>query len=113
VVGPLNEVLPRSMSSNRLRSTALSVRDAQGKINEKTTFDSSDFAAPSSFYAGGSEQIRRLVDLLGKIAQAKEGHTGSDRARLAAYPEAGGLFSSQVAEGYRLYSYPYLASAAR
>ena len=60
-----------------------------GKIDENTTFDSTDFRniAPR-FTPEARKANQALVDLLGTIADAEEGDAGPDRARLAAGAEA-------------------------
>ena len=60
-----------------------------GKIDENTTFDSSDFRSTlPRFTPEALKANQALVDLLGRIAEAEEGDTGPDRPRLAARPEA-------------------------
>ena len=60
-----------------------------GKIDEKTTFDSSDFRnIVPRFTPEARKANQALVDLLGEIAAAEEGDAGPDRARLAAGAEA-------------------------
>ena len=59
-----------------------------GKIDENTTFDSSDFRnIVPRFTPEARKANQALVDLLGGIA-AEAGDTGPDRARLAAGAEA-------------------------
>ena len=60
-----------------------------GKIDENTKFDSSDFRSTlPRFTPEALKANQALINLLGSIAEAEEGDTGSDRARLAACPEA-------------------------
>jgi aryl-alcohol dehydrogenase-like predicted oxidoreductase len=60
-----------------------------GKIDENTTFDSSDFRnIVPRFTPEARKANQALVDLLGKIGERKKGDTRSDSARLAAGPEA-------------------------
>ena len=60
-----------------------------GKIDENTTFDSTDFRnTVPRFTPEARKANQALVDLLGEIAAAEEGDAGPDRARLAARPEA-------------------------
>ena len=60
-----------------------------GKIDESTTFDSSDFRnILPRFTPEARKANQALVDLLGEIAERKEATPGPDRARLAARPEA-------------------------
>ena len=59
-----------------------------GKINEDTKFDSTDFRnIVPRFTPEARKANQAVVDLIGEIA-TKEGDAGSDRARLAAGPEA-------------------------
>ena len=60
-----------------------------GKIDETTTFDSTDFRnIVPRFTPEARKANQALVDLLGTIARTQEGDPGADRARLAAGPEA-------------------------
>ena len=60
-----------------------------GKIDENTTFDSTDFRnIVPRFTPEARKANQALVDLLGEIAQTQEGDAGPDRARLAAGAEA-------------------------
>ena len=60
-----------------------------GKIDENTTFDSSDFRSTlPRFTPEALKANQALVDLLGSIGRTEEGDTRPDRARLAAGPEA-------------------------
>ena len=60
-----------------------------GKIDESTTFDSSDFRnIVPRFTPEARKANQALVDLLGQDRRAEEGDAGPDRARLAARPEA-------------------------
>ena len=60
-----------------------------GKIDENTTFDSSDFRSTlPRFTPEALKANQALVDLLGSIARTKAGDTRADRARLAAGSEA-------------------------
>ena len=60
-----------------------------GKINENTTFDSSDFRnILPRFTPEARKANQALVDLLGTDRRTEEGDTCSDRARVAACPEA-------------------------
>ncbi len=60
-----------------------------GKIDENTKFDSTDFRNTLPRFTPEARKANQaLVDLLGKIAEAEEGDACSDRARLAACPEA-------------------------
>ena len=60
-----------------------------GKIDENTTFDSSDFRSIlPRFTPEALKANQALIDLLGNIGAAEEGDPGSDRAGVAACPEA-------------------------
>ena len=60
-----------------------------GKIDENAKFDSSDFRSTlPRFTPDALKANQALIDLLAGIAEAEEGDTGSDRARVAAGPEA-------------------------
>ena len=60
-----------------------------GKIDENTTFDSTDFRSTlPRFTPEALKANQAMVDLLGKIAERKQADAGSDRAGLAAGPEA-------------------------
>ena len=60
-----------------------------GKIDENTKFDSSDFRNTlPRFTPEALKANQALVDLLGQHRGTEEGDTCSDRARLAAGPEA-------------------------
>ena len=60
-----------------------------GKIDEHTTFDSTDFRnVVPRFTPENRKANQALVDLLTAIAAAEEGDAGADRARLAAGAEA-------------------------
>ena len=60
-----------------------------GKIDENTTFDSTDFRNTVPRFAPEARKANQaLVDLLGRDRGAEEGDAGPDRARLAARPEA-------------------------
>ena len=60
-----------------------------GKIDENTTFDSTDFRSTLPRFTPEARKANQaLVDLLGAIAAAEEGDAGPDRARLAAGAEA-------------------------
>ena len=60
-----------------------------GKINENTTFDSSDFRSTlPRFTPEALKANQALIDLLGSIAEAEEGDSCSDRTRLAAGAKA-------------------------
>ena len=60
-----------------------------GKMDENTTFDSTDFRSTlPRFTPEALKANQALVDLLGRIAAAEEGDTGPDRAGLAAGPKA-------------------------
>ena len=60
-----------------------------GKIDENTTFDSTDFRnTVPRFTPEARKANRALVDLLGSIAAAQERDARPDRARLAPGPEA-------------------------
>ena len=60
-----------------------------GKIDENTTFDSSDFRnIVPRFTPEARKANLALVDLLAQDRRTEEGDTCSDRARLAACPEA-------------------------
>ena len=60
-----------------------------GKIDENTTFDSSDFRnIVPRFTPEARKANQALVDLLGSIAARQEGDAGADCAGLAAGPEA-------------------------
>ena len=60
-----------------------------GKIDENTTFDSSDFRnIVPRFTPEARKANQALVDLLGQDRRTEEGDTCSDCARLAACPEA-------------------------
>ena len=60
-----------------------------GKIDENTTFDSSDFRNIGPRFTPEARKANQaLVDLLGRGRRAKEGDTRSNRACLAARPEA-------------------------
>ena len=60
-----------------------------GKIDENTKFDSSDFRSTlPRFTPEALKANQALIDLLGSIGATEEGDTCSDRARLAAGPEA-------------------------
>ena len=60
-----------------------------GKIDENTTFDSSDFRNTLPRFTPEARKANQaLVDLLGRIARTEEGDTGPDRARVAPGPEA-------------------------
>ena len=60
-----------------------------GKIDENTTFDSTDFRTTLPRFTPEARKANQaLVDLLGKHRRTEEGDTCPDRARLAAGPEA-------------------------
>ena len=60
-----------------------------GKMDENTTFDSSDFRSTlPRFTPEALKANQALIDLLGKIGGTEEGDTRSDRAGVAAGPEA-------------------------
>ena len=60
-----------------------------GKIDENTSFDSTDFRnTVPRFDPENRKANQALVDLLGRIASEEAGDAGADRARLAARPEA-------------------------
>ena len=60
-----------------------------GKIDENAKFDSSDFRSTlPRFTPEALKANQALIDLLGSIGGTEEGDTCSDRARLAAGPEA-------------------------
>ena len=60
-----------------------------GKIDENAKFDSSDFRSTlPRFTPEALKANQALIDLLGQHRGTEEGDTGSDRARLAAGPEA-------------------------
>ncbi len=60
-----------------------------GKIDENAKFDSTDFRSTlPRFTPEALKANQALIDLLGEHRRTKEGDTGSDRARLAAGPEA-------------------------
>ena len=60
-----------------------------GKINENTTFDSTDFRNTLPRFTPEARKANQaLVDLLRDIGRRKNATPGSDRARLAARPEA-------------------------
>ena len=60
-----------------------------GKIDENTTFDSTDFRAILPRFAPEARKANQaLVDLLADIGERQERHTGADRARLVAGAEA-------------------------
>ena len=60
-----------------------------GKIDENTTFDSSDFRSTlPRFTPEALKANQALIDLLGAIAQAEERDSRSDRTRLAARAKA-------------------------
>ena len=60
-----------------------------GKIDENTTFDSTDFRSTlPRFTPEALKANQALVDLLGQHREAEEGDARPDRARLAARPEA-------------------------
>ena len=59
-----------------------------GRMNENTTFDSSDFRSTLPRFTPEARKANQaLVDLLGQDCRTKEGHACSDRARLAARAE--------------------------
>ena len=60
-----------------------------GKIDENTTFDSTDFRSTlPRFTPEALKANQALIDLLGSIARTEKGDPGPDRAGLAAGPEA-------------------------
>ena len=60
-----------------------------GKIDENTTFDSTDFRnIVPRFTPEARKANQAVVDLLGRIAQTKKRDAGADRARMAAGAEA-------------------------
>jgi aryl-alcohol dehydrogenase-like predicted oxidoreductase len=60
-----------------------------GKVNENTTYDSSDFRNILPRFTPEAWKVNQtLVDLLSKIAAQKKGDTCPDRTRLAAGPKA-------------------------
>ena len=60
-----------------------------GKIDEKTTFDSSDFRSTlPRFTPEALKANQAMVDLLGKIGETEEGDSRSDRAGLVARAKA-------------------------
>ena len=60
-----------------------------GKMDEKTTFDSSDFRSTlPRFTPEALKANQALIALLGSIAQTEKRDTCPDRTRMAARPEA-------------------------
>ena len=89
--GPEAEVLPtlEELGIGFVPFSPLGKGFLTGKMDENTTFDSSDFRNTiPRFTPEAMKANRALVDLLGKVAERKRGDAGSDRAGLAARPEA-------------------------
>ena len=60
-----------------------------GKMNENTTFDSTDFRSTlPRFTPEALKANQALIELLGQHCEAEEGDSGSDRARVAAGAKA-------------------------
>ena len=89
--GPEAEVLPtlEELGIGFVPYSPLGKGFLTGKINENTTFDSSDFRnILPRFTPEARKANQALVDLLRQDRGAEEGDTCSDCARLAARPEA-------------------------
>ena len=74
-----------------------------GKINENTTFDSTDFRSTLPRFTPEARKANQaLVDLLGKYRRTEEGDARADRTRLAAGAEAVDRSDSRHDEAARL-----------
>ena len=89
--GPEAEVLPtlEELGIGFVPFSPLGKGFLTGKMDENTTFDSSDFRSTiPRFTPEALKANQALVDLLGTDRRAEGGDTGPDRPRLAARPEA-------------------------
>ena len=89
--GPEAEVLPtlEELGIGFVPFSPLGKGFLTGKIDENTTFDSSDFRnSVPRFTPEARKANQALVDLLGSIAERKKATPGADRAGLAAGAEA-------------------------
>ena len=91
VAAPGSEILPalEELGIGFVPFSPLGKGFLTGKIDESTKFDSTDFRNTLPRFTPEARKANQaLVDLLGAIADAKEGNARSDRARLAAGAKA-------------------------